>query len=258
MEDSSSEEDQKETDKESGVVGSKVGAVSTVSVVSAGGTRTSRRKKKNTWFTFTNYPLLAEWSTKVETIVEDPRFSNFIIAFICLNTTLLAAEHYDMPGWLKSVSDVCNIIFTLVFFVEMVLKLFGLGIKKYISDNFNVFDCVIVLVSMIELVLASDEKSGLSVLRAFRLLRVFKIIKSWTSLRILLNTVLESMSAIANLGFLTLLYLFISSLLAKQFFSQPLLDSEGEVSRYSFISTERALVTIFIVLTGENWNEIMI
>ena len=96
-------------------------------------------------------------------------------------------------------------------------------------------------------------------LRAFRLLRIFKIIKSWTSLRVLLSTVLESLSAISNLGFLTVLYLFIFALLAKeQWGNKPLKDEDGEIQRYSFQTTTEALVTIFIILTGENWNEIMV
>jgi hypothetical protein len=57
---------------------------------------------------------------------------------------------------------------------------------------------------------------------------------------------------------LILLFLFIFALLCKQFFSEPLLDDGGEVSRYSFGDTYTALVTMFIILTGENWNEVMI
>jgi len=105
-------------------------------------------------------------------------------------------------------------IFTVVFALEMFMKLFGFGVKLYISDYFNVFDCVIVCISVLELCLQS-ENSGLSVLRAFRLARVFKIIKSWKSLRMLLQTVLKSLSAIGNLGVLTVLFLFIAALLAK-------------------------------------------
>jgi hypothetical protein len=59
------------------------------------------------------------------------------------------------------------------------------------------------------------ENSSLSVLRAFRLLRIFKIVKSWESLRVLLSTVLESIIAITNLAVLIVLYLFIFALLTK-------------------------------------------
>lgn len=136
------------------------------------------------------------------------------MGLIVLNTIFLAAEHYDQAEWLVVLSEIMNVIFTLVFAVEMFMKLFGFGIKKYISDYFNVFDCIIVCISVLELCMQS-ENSGLSVLRAFRLARVFKIIKSWKSLRMLLQTVLKSLSAIGNLGVLTILFLFIAALLAK-------------------------------------------
>lgn len=139
----------------------------------------------------------------------------------------------------------------------MILKLFGYGIAKYISDGFNVFDCFIVIMSFVEMFLPGGD-SSLSVLRAFRLLRIFKIIKSWESLRILLSTVLSSLTAITNLGVLIGLFLFISALLTKQFFAEDIYGSDGEKSRYSFGSTGDALITIFIILTGENWNQIMV
>lgn len=69
---------------------------------------------------------------------------------------------------------------------------------------------------------------------------------------------LESLTAITNLAILIFLYLFISALLTKQFYSGELLDSDGELSRYRFSSTGDALVSVFIILTGENWNEIMV
>jgi len=66
----------------------------------------------------------------------------------------------------------------------MVLKLIGLGFKKYMQDGFNIFDGTIVIISIVELV--GDGGGGISVLRAFRLLRIFKIIRSWKDLQVLL------------------------------------------------------------------------
>lgn len=195
----------------------------------------------------------------MEHLVESQGFNRLIIILILVNTIFLASEQYEQPAWLDKAQDIGNYIFTVIFGLEMALKLFGLGIKKYLSDNFNIFDGVIVIISIIE-ISSSAESTGLSVLRAFRLLRIFKIIKSWTDLRVLLTTVLESLSAITNLGFLTILYLFIMSLLAKQLFGdRPLKDDDGTtVSQYSFETTAQSVITIYIVLTGENWNEIMI
>lgn len=176
---------------------------------------------------------------------------------ILFNTFFMSIEHYNEPEWVTNTGNIANYIFTVIFACEMVMKLIGFGFKNYFSQGFNIFDCFIVIMSFVEL-LSSDTNSSLSVLRAFRLLRIFKIIKSWTSLRKLLATVLDSLTAITNLAILIFLYLFISALLTKQFYPDQLLDGDGNPSRYSFSTTGDALISVFIILTGENWNEIMI
>jgi len=85
-----------------------------------------------------------------------------------------------------------NEILTWIFIGEMVAKLTGLGFKAYASDSFNLFDCSVVMISIVELVLEFAEVSfgnatgAISALRAVRLLRVFKLARSWTSFRDLL------------------------------------------------------------------------
>ena len=65
------------------------------------------------------------------------------------------------------------------------------------------------------------------------------------------------MVAISNLAVLSLLFLFVYSLIGKQFFHGDMIDEEGELSRYHFNSTTDSMITMFIVLTGENWNQVM-
>ncbi len=155
---------------------------------------------------------VVKFSNKMEEMCESKGFERLIIVLIMINTLFLASEHYEQPDWLTTISDYANIFFTIVFALEMVVKLIGFGFKKYAADGFNLFDCFIVIMSYVELFMPG-EASSLSVLRAFRLLRIFKIIKSWDSLRILLSTVLDSLTAITNLGVLIILFLFISALL---------------------------------------------
>lgn len=96
----------------------------------------------------------------------------------------------------------------------MVVKIFALGFESYLSENFNIFDSIVVIVSFVELA-SSNEGGGLSVFRAFRLLRIFKIVRSWKDLRTLLMTVISSFGSMANLGILTALFLFMMALLMK-------------------------------------------
>lgn len=141
----------------------------------------------------------------------------FVVFLIALNTVFLATEHYAQPEWLTKAQDVGNVVFTLLFGFEMFYMIFVLGLSNYLSQGFNVFDSIVVIISFVELFSSEDESGGigLSVLRAFRLLRIFKIVKSWRELRVLLETVISSFAAIANLGVLLLLFLFIVALLMK-------------------------------------------
>ena len=68
---------------------------------------------------------------------------------------------------------------------------------------------------------------------------------------------MDSFAAISNLAILVLLFLFVYSLIGKQFFHGDMLNDDGELTRYHFNTTTDAMITMFIVLTGENWNEVM-
>ena len=128
-------------------------------------------------------------SAKVRGFVLHRGFTIAIVVLILLNSITLATEHYDQPEWLTETQDIANIIFTVLFFFEMILSMIGLGIKEYFSDGFNIFDAIIVVSSIVDLGIMAradedDEQSvGFTVLRGFRLLRIFKLVKSWTALQ---------------------------------------------------------------------------
>eukprot|EP00163_Fabomonas_tropica_P031328 TRINITY_DN7412_c0_g2_i1.p1 TRINITY_DN7412_c0_g2~~TRINITY_DN7412_c0_g2_i1.p1 ORF type:complete len:551 (+),score=100.59 TRINITY_DN7412_c0_g2_i1:81-1733(+) len=73
-------------------------------------------------------------------------FVYFILGVIVLNTIGLAIEHHGMDPELADALQVCNYVFTAIFILEMVIKITGLGLKDYVSDRFNVFDGLIVIV----------------------------------------------------------------------------------------------------------------
>ena len=143
----------------------------------------------------------------------------------------------------------------MIFAIEMILKLFGLGPKRYIMDRFNVFDAIVVIIGLLDFLHVGSK--ALTVFRCFRLLRIFKIVRSWSNLRKILQTVLESFASIANLALLMFLLIFIYALIGMQFFSKIIKDDNGEPVRFTFTSFGYALITIFVLLTGENWNSIM-
>ena len=98
-----------------------------------------------------------------------------------LNTILLSLDQYPaLDDKTNIVFDVLNTIFTVVFTVEVVLKIIGLGVNAFVADRFNLFDSAIVLISLIEMLIQGEgEKGGaFSALRAFRLFRILKIFRA--------------------------------------------------------------------------------
>ena len=91
-------------------------------------------------------------SSAVEELVKTNTFERVIIGLILLNTLSLASEHYEEEEWVTQTNVIANLFFTIIFAVEMVLKLYGLGCADYVADNFNNFDAFIVIMSYVELV----------------------------------------------------------------------------------------------------------
>ena len=118
----------------------------------------------------------------------------------------------------------------------------------------------------------SEGPSSFSVFRSLRLFRVFKMAKNWKSLQVLLETISSSLQDVGNFALLLLLFMFIYSLIGMQILSNRLhFDAhsgipiaigedgyeEASTPRSHFDSFSWSMITVFQVLSGENWNAIM-
>ncbi|CAH1388867.1 unnamed protein product [Nezara viridula] len=146
----------------------------------------------------------------------------------------------------------------------MFFKVIAEGPFGYISNGFNVFDGVIVVLSVVELgqtFLGEREgSSGLSVLRTFRLLRILKLVRFMPNLRRQLFVMLRTMDNVAVFFSLLVLFIFIFSILGMNLFGCKFCDrKEGSETcdRKNFDSLLWALVTVFQILTQEDWNVVL-
>ncbi|XP_063603702.1 muscle calcium channel subunit alpha-1-like isoform X1 [Penaeus indicus] len=193
--------------------------------------------------------------------VKSQAFYWLIIVLVFLNTAVLASEHYRQPDWLSKFQDYTNLFFVVLFTCEMLLKMYSLGFQGYFVSLFNRFDCFVVISSITEVVLTSTELMpplGVSVLRCVRLLRVFKVTKYWRSLSNLVASLLNSIQSIASLLLLLFLFIIIFALLGMQVFGgrfnfNPMEDKP----RHNFDNFVQAMLTVFQILTGEDWNVVM-
>uniref|UniRef100_A0A3Q3INQ7 Voltage-dependent calcium channel alpha-1 subunit IQ domain-containing protein n=1 Tax=Monopterus albus TaxID=43700 RepID=A0A3Q3INQ7_MONAL len=167
--------------------------------------------------------------------VKSVMFYWLVLLLVFLNTSLSASEHYNQPDWLTHVQDIANKVLLSLFTVEMLLKMYSLGLAHYFVAFFNRFDCFVVCGGIMETILVELDimpPLGISVLRCVRLLRIFKVT--------------------------LFLFLIIFALLGMQLFGGKFNFDETQTKRSTFDAFPQALLTCFQqILTGEDWNVVM-
>ncbi|XP_054160598.1 sodium channel protein para-like isoform X3 [Oppia nitens] len=193
----------------------------------------------------------------VALIVFDPFMELFITLCIVVNTLFMAMDHYNMDKDFENALQNGNYFFTATFAIEAGMKLIALSPKFYFREGWNIFDFVIVVLSLLELGLASV--SGLSVLRSFRLLRVFKLAKSWPTLNLLISIMGKAVGDLGNLTFVLAIIIFIFAVMGMQLFGKnyTIENFKGEdIPRWNFVDFMHSFMIVFRVLCGE-WIESM-
>ncbi|XP_030244875.1 sodium channel protein para isoform X1 [Drosophila navojoa] len=197
-----------------------------------------------------------EW---VSLIVFDPFVELFITLCIVVNTMFMAMDHHDMNKEMERVLKSGNYFFTATFAIEATMKLMAMSPKYYFQEGWNIFDFIIVALSLLELGLEGVQ--GLSVLRSFRLLRVFKLAKSWPTLNLLISIMGRTMGALGNLTFVLCIIIFIFAVMGMQLFGKNYHDHkdrfpDGDLPRWNFTDFMHSFMIVFRVLCGE-WIESM-
>ncbi|XP_045132838.1 voltage-dependent T-type calcium channel subunit alpha-1I-like isoform X9 [Portunus trituberculatus] len=218
-------------------------------------------------------------------LVEHRYFQRGILVAILINTLSMGIEYHNQPDILTVIVETSNYIFSAVFAVEMLLKIMAEGPFGYISNGYNVFDGIIVVLSVVEMYQSyssttqmvdqqAGQGSGLSVLRTFRLLRILKLVRFMPQLRRQLFVMLRTMDNVAIFFSLLILFIFIFSVLGMFLFGgkfciradgsgdctcQEILDPESGClcTRMHFNNFLWATVTVFQILTQEDWNVVL-
>eukprot|EP00760_Papus_ankaliazontas_P015787 PhM_4_TR16727/c0_g1_i2/m.78731 len=192
------------------------------------------------------------WVHSLYSFVEHKRFRIFFMGLALYNVAVIAYDHYGISNstahFIKTSTLICNVLFG----IEMILKLIALGPMGYCADRFNVLDGVLVIISIPDMAL-SDGSSTFSALRAFRVLRVFVLVRHVKSIQDVLQAVVRCLHSVSYLSALIALYVFIMAIVGIQLFG-----STEVPSRNNYSSFGQAMLTTFVLLTGEKWTSIMI
>ncbi|WKY15980.1 hypothetical protein Q1695_001004 [Nippostrongylus brasiliensis] len=209
---------------------------------------------------------LSRWQwfrEKIRRFVACDHFTRGILVAILVNTLSMGVEYHQQPEFLTTTLEYSNLFFTGLFTFEMLLKVIADGFFGYLSDGFNLFDGGIVALSVLELF--QEGKGGLSVLRTFRLLRILKLVRFMPALRYQLVVMLRTMDNVTVFFGLLVLFIFIFSILGMNLFGCKFCKVEErhlggpskKCERKNFDTLLWALITVFQILTQEDWNMVL-
>uniref|UniRef100_G1KIU2 Sodium channel protein n=1 Tax=Anolis carolinensis TaxID=28377 RepID=G1KIU2_ANOCA len=206
-------------------------------------------------------PMWMKIKKKVSIFVMDPFTDLTITLCIVINTLFMALEHYKMTPGFKLMLSIGNKIFTGIFTAEVILKIIAMDPYYYFQQSSNIFDSIVVFISIIELSIPSGKKGTFTVLRTLRLLRVFKLAKSWPTLNTLIKIILNSINALSNLTLVLALIVFIFAVFGMQLFGNSYRLGRCNITstckpRWHMEDFFHSFLVIFRILCGE-WIETM-
>ncbi len=176
----------------------------------------------------------------VADFLDRPTVSRFLIAVILINAVTLGLETF--PAVMERAGPVLIGIDRLclgIFVVELVLRLYALGLR-FFRSGWNVFDFVIVTISLL------PASGGLSVLRALRILRVLRVVSAVPSLRRVVDGLGRALPGMGSVFLLILLIYYIASVMATKLFAASFPDWFGSLGASAY--------SLFQIMTLESWS----
>jgi voltage-gated sodium channel len=173
-------------------------------------------------------------------IIESATFQRALTALILINAVTLGLETSDAimarAGRLLTLADR---LIVAVFILEILAKIVVYR-RRFVRDPWNVFDFVVISLSIL------PATESFSVLRAFRVLRILRLVSAVPSMRSVVMGLLNAIPGMATTAGLLLLSFYVFSVIATQLF--------GEAFEEWFGSLGASMYTLFQIMTLESWS----
>ena len=200
-------------------------------------------------------------------IYKQPFFQIFIYFCIILNTLILALDRVNLSENEKNTYYNISCLLLVIFIIEIIIHIIGIGLYKFVKDLMNDIDFIIVTVSLIEVMVDlknnSDNISNISsIFQLLRIFRLFRLLREWERFRIIFNVLINTLVRTIDFLILFLLFLFMYALLGFNFFKNSLKFNDERYKAnsnskfYNFDNLPNALVAVFRILIGYEWYEI--
>ncbi|XP_037004239.2 sodium channel protein type 11 subunit alpha [Artibeus jamaicensis] len=197
----------------------------------------------------------------LRTVMTDPFTELAITICIIVNTVFMSLEHHNMSERFSSMLKTGNLVFTGIFMTEMCLKIIALDPYHYFRRGWNIFDSIVALLSLADVTNTHQQS-----FRILRVLRVFKLAKSWPTLNTLIKIIGHSVGALGNLTVVLAIVVFIFSVVGMQLFGSKFGSKRNNVKscdpeisclrRWHMGDFFHSFLVVFRILCGE-WIENM-
>jgi|TARA_B110000438_G_scaffold303718_1_gene366734 voltage-gated sodium channel len=180
-------------------------------------------------------------------IKEHKLFQLIVIGAIVLSALMVGASTFELNPTFVTLFKVGDIFITLFFVIEILIRFIAEPRKRqFFKSGWNVFDSLIVLVSVIPI----GPDSSVLLFRLLRIFRVLRLISAVPELKRLIEALLLSVSRV----FYVTLLLFIILYIYASFGS--ILFSNSDPERWGDLGI--AMITLVQVLTLSSWEQVML
>jgi voltage-gated sodium channel len=173
-------------------------------------------------------------------LTDNALFKTFILLVIVANSAMLGYDaHFGPTNPYHSLIEIWNNYFLYIFTAELVLEFLAQGPNRYIRDGWNLFDCTIVGLSYLASV------PGITALRAFRVLRVFRLVSNVPQMRRVVEALVGALPGIIATVMVLSVVFYIGAVMATTFFR----SEEG------FHDLGQSALSLFALTQFDGWGE---
>lgn len=184
---------------------------------------------------------------RLKTIADSALFNGFITGLIIFSSIMVGVATY--PGiwhrWRGPIEAIDAVVLAC-FVLELAIRIGAHGRTplRYFRDPWNVFDFIVVVACLLPM-----QSQSVMVLRIVRLLRVLRLMRALPRLRMIIHGMIKSLDSLAYIGVLLFGYFYVFAIIGNTFFA--------EASPESFGRLHSSMLTLFQVITLENWPDVM-
>jgi len=186
------------------------------------------------------------WQARFESIRSNKLFETSIIIIIMASALVVGVKTYDLPPLVYQILHILDWAITVVFVIELIIRFFAEHPhRNFFKNGWNIFDFVIVTISLIPI----ENTDMVLVARLVRVFRVLRMVSIVPELRMLLDSLMIALPRLGYVVALMFIIFYIYAAIGSLLFA--------EINPVLWGDIARAMLTLFRVMTFEDWTDVM-